>query len=142
MKKLFRLVFHMGLVAMPFYYTNWSRSHFYKNDMFSSVMSRDRFQSIMHFLHFGYEPQQPDDRLSKVRFLINHLNNTMPEIYKPHIELSLDESMVLRRDRLMFQQFRKDKRHKYGVKFFELCMNDGLLLKVQIYCGTKFTDTE
>ena len=62
--------------------------------MFSSVMSRGRFQSIMRFLHFGNEPQQPDDHLGKVRFLINHLNNAMPEIYTPHKKLSLDESMM------------------------------------------------
>ena len=63
--------------------------------MFSSVMSRGRFQSIMRFLHFGDEPQQPDDCLAKVRFLINQLNNTMPEIHISHKELSLDESMML-----------------------------------------------
>ena len=49
----------------------------------------------MRFLHFGNEPQQPDDHLGKVRFLINHLNNAMPEIYTPHKKLSLDESMML-----------------------------------------------
>ena len=109
MKKIFGLVFHMGLVVMPFYCVYWSRSHFYKNDMLSSVMSRERFQSIMRFLHLGNEPQQPHDRFSKVRFLINHLNNTMPEIYTPQKELSLDESMVLWRDWLMFRQFIKAK---------------------------------
>ena len=137
--KIFGLVFHMGLVAMPSYCAYWSRSRLYKNDMFPSVMSRERFQSIMRFLHFGDEPQQPDDRLAKVRFLINHLNNTMPEIYTPHKELSLDESMMLWRGRLVFRQYIKNKRHKYGVKFFELCTDDGLVMKVQIYSGTKLT---
>ena len=59
--------------------------------MFFSVMFRGRFQ----FLHFGDEPQQPDDHLAKVRFLINHLNNAVPEIYTTHKQLSLDESMML-----------------------------------------------
>ena len=81
MKKFFGLVFHMGLTGMPSYRAYWSKmSRFYKNDIFSSVMSQERFQSIMRFLPFGDKPQQPDDRLAKVRFLINHLNNTMPEI--------------------------------------------------------------
>ena len=110
--------------------------------MFSSVMSQERFQSIMRFFHFGNEPQKPDDRLAKVRFLINQLNNTMPEIYAPHKELSLDESMMLWRGRLVFRQYIKNKRHKYGVKFIELCTDDGLVLKIQIYYGTKFPDTE
>ena len=140
MKIFFGLVFHMGLVGMPSYRAYWLRSRLYKNDMFPSVMSRERFQSIMQFLHFGDEPQQPDDRLAKVRFLINHLNNNMPEIYTPHKELSLDESMMLWSGRLVFRQY--IKRHKYGVKFFELCTDDGLVMKVQIYSGTKLTDTE
>ena len=132
----------MGLPGMPSYCAYCSRSRLYKNDMFSSVMPREKFQSIMRFLHFGDEPQEPDDHLAKVIFLINQVNNTMPEIYTPHKELSLDESMMLWRSWLVFRQYIKIKRHKYGVKFFELCTDDGLVLKIQIYFGTKFTDTE
>ena len=80
MEKFFGLLFHMGLGEIPSYHVYWSR---------------ERFQSITRFLHFGDEPQQPDDHLAKVRFLINQLNNKMPEIYTPHKELSLDESMTL-----------------------------------------------
>ena len=49
----------------------------------------------MGFLHFSDKPQQLDDGLVKVRFLINHLNNAMPKIYASNKELSLDESMML-----------------------------------------------
>ena len=42
----------------------------------------------------------------------------------------------------MFWQYMKNKRQKYGVKFFELCTNDDLVLNVKIYSGTKLTDTE
>ena len=50
--------------------------------------------------------------------------------------------MMLWRSRLVFRQYIENKRHKYGVKFFELCTDDGLVLKIQTYSGTKFTDTE
>ena len=66
----------------------------------------------------------------------------MPEINTPHKELSLDESMMLWKGQLVFQQYIKNKRHKYGVKFSEVCMDDAFVLKIQIYSGTKFTDTE
>ena len=56
MEKFFDLVLHMELVEIPSHHAYWSR---------------ERFQSILRFLHFGDEPQQPDDRLAKVRFLIN-----------------------------------------------------------------------
>ena len=50
--------------------------------------------------------------------------------------------MMLSRDQLVFQLYIKNKRHKYWVKLLELSTNDGLVLKVQIYSGTNFTDTE
>lgn len=142
MRQFLGLIFHMGLVAMPSYRCYWSTDRLYKNELFKSVMSRNRFQSIMRFLNFGEEPSFQNDRLSKVRFLLNHLNSTVADVYTPEKELSLDESMMLWRGRLVFRQYIKNKRHKYGVKFFELCTNDGFVLKAEIYSGVKFADTE
>ncbi|CAG5001482.1 unnamed protein product [Parnassius apollo] len=50
-------------------------------------------------------------------------------------ELSLDESMVLWRDRLLFRQFIKNKRHKYGIELYVLAEPDGTVLKFQVYAG-------
>lgn len=35
--------------------------------------------------------------------------------------------------RLLFRQYIKNKKHKYGVKLYELCESDGLVLKIKIY---------
>ena len=83
MKKFFGVILHMGLVAMPSYKCYWSTSRFYKNEFFSSVMSRARFEAILCFLHFGENPKFPNDRLAKVRLLVDHLNNTMSNIFIP-----------------------------------------------------------
>ena len=141
-KQFFGLVFHMGIVAMPSYRSYWSKDRLYSNKLFKSVMSRNWFQSIMRFLIFGEEPTFQDDRLRKIRFLLNHLNNATAEVYTPDKDLSLDESMMLWRGRLVFSQYIKSKRHKYGVKFFELYTNDGFVLKTEIYSGTKFADIQ
>ncbi|KAF0752657.1 piggyBac transposable element-derived protein 4-like [Aphis craccivora] len=61
----------------------------------------------------------------------------MNEIYEPSKNLSIDESMVLWRGRLIFRQYIKNKRHKYGVKMHMLTepefvvekLMDGLLYK-------------
>ena len=142
MKQFFGLVFHMGNVAMPSYRSYWSKDRLYSNELFKSVMSRNRFQSIMRYLNFGEEPAFQDDRLPKIRFLLNDPNNTTAEVYTPDKDLSLDESMMLWRGRLVFHQYIKNKRHKYGAKFFELCTNDGFMLKTEIYSGTKFADMQ
>lgn len=73
-------------------------------------------------LHFAPNPKEnepePEDRLYKVRFVVDHFNNKMTEIYSPGKELSLDESMVLWRGRLFFRQYILGKRHKYGIKLY------------------------
>ena len=63
-------------------------------------------------------------------------------IYVPDENLSLDESMVLWRGRLVFRQYIKNKKHKYGVKFYELCESDGIILRISIYSGESYEDDE
>ena len=94
----------------------------------------------MPFSQFYEEPDNEGDRLSKIRFLLNHLNNTVTDIYTPHIKLSLDESMVFLRRRLVFRQYIKKKKHKFDVTFFELCTNEGFVLIVGVYSGVKFAN--
>ncbi|XP_018397169.1 PREDICTED: piggyBac transposable element-derived protein 4-like [Cyphomyrmex costatus] len=42
---------------------------------------------------------------------------------------------MLWRGRLHFRQYIKNKKHKYGIKLYELCESDGLVMKIKIYCG-------
>ena len=83
-KDFLRLVLHMGLVPMQTYKPYWSQDRLYQNKLFKSVMTRDRFTSVMRFLNFGEEPNNEDNRLGKIRFLINHLNTIFAEIFTPH----------------------------------------------------------
>ncbi|KAG5864001.1 hypothetical protein JTB14_007635 [Gonioctena quinquepunctata] len=59
----------------------------------------------------------------------------MRENYVPDKNICIDESMMLWRGRLHFRQYIKNKKHKYGVKLYELCESDGLVMKIKIYCG-------
>lgn len=70
-------------------------------------MLKKRFQSIMSFSHFGEEPTFKNDYASEIRFLLNRLNNRVTEIYTPHKELLLHESMMLWRGRLVLHQYIK-----------------------------------
>lgn len=44
-------------------------------------------------------------------------------------------NLSLWRGRLSFRQYTPSKAHKYGIKFFELCTNDGFVLDLVIYKG-------
>ncbi|XP_047144699.1 piggyBac transposable element-derived protein 4-like [Hydra vulgaris] len=64
----------------------------------------------------------------------------MNNIYCPNENISIDESMMFWKGRLVFRQYVKNKRHKYGIKFYELCESDGIVLKVKIYSGETTLD--
>lgn len=59
----------------------------------------------------------------------------MNNVYYPGKNLSLDESMVLWRGRLLFRQYIKNKRHKFGIKLYVLTEPDGVVLKFAVYTG-------
>ena len=92
----------MGLISLPSYKKYWSNDLLYKNEHFSSTMSRELFESILRFFNFGEEPMFDNDRLSKIRMIIEHLKKTMLELIVPEKNLSIDESMMLLRGRLIF----------------------------------------
>ncbi|KAI4462106.1 piggybac transposable element-derived protein 4 [Holotrichia oblita] len=90
----------------------------------------------MRCLHFSSCDENNEDRLARIRPVMDHFNTKMQSIYSPGKELTLDESMVLWRRRLVFRQYIKNKRHKYGVKLYMLREPNGLVQKFTIYCGS------
>ena len=85
----------------------WCNDLLYKNEHFSSTLSREWFESILRFFNFGVEPMFDNDRLSKIRMIIEHLKKTMLELIVPEKNLSIDESMMLLRGRLIFDSTSK-----------------------------------
>ena len=42
----------------------------------------------------------------------------------------------------MFGQYIKNKRHKYGVKLYELCVSNGIVLRISVYSGEGYSDQD
>ena len=83
MKKFIGLIFSMGLVLLPSYKKYWSKDLLHKNKHFPSVMNRERFESILRFFNFGEKPMFENDRLSKLRMIMDHLNKVILEVITP-----------------------------------------------------------
>lgn len=134
------LIIHLGTIRMNRLQDYWRTHRLFNLPAFKEFMSRDRFMVILRCLHFSRNPlpgqEKPEDRLYKIRPLIDYFNARMGEIYYPCKELSLDESMVLWRGRLVFRQYIKNKRHKYGLKLYLLTEPDGMVQKFAVYTGT------
>ena len=56
-------------------------------------MRRDQFLAILRFLHDNDETY--NNRLGKLKYLVDYLNNTWKNIYAPEARLSLVESLTL-----------------------------------------------
>lgn len=130
----------MGTIRLNRLQDYWKTHRLFNLPAFKNYMSRDRFMVIFRCLHFSRNPlpgeQTPADRLFKIRPVLDYFNSRMNDIYYPSKELSLDESMVLWRGRLVFRQYIKNKRHKYGVKLYILTEPDGIIQKFAVYTGT------
>lgn len=105
--------------------------------IFSSMMTGRRFEQLLRCfsVHGGAENPDANDRLQKIRSLLNICLRNFQDAYTPAKELSLDESLLLFRGRLSFRTYMKNKKTKYGIKFYELCSYDGYVLNLDIYKG-------
>ena len=86
MKQFITLSLLMGIVVKPGISDYWRTSPPLKGSIFNSVMSRNRFQSSLQFLHFAdnsqFDPNDADcDRLYKVRRAVDYLVNTVKTVY-------------------------------------------------------------
>ena len=130
----------MGVVYKPRIQLYWSTDAIYHTDIFPSVMARDRFLLILHFLHFAdnstFNASDPKrDRLWKIRPFIQMIRDRCQQVYTPGQDLCVDESLLLFKGRLAFKQFIKSKRARFGIKLFELCTKRGVLLDLIVYTG-------
>ena len=100
MKQFIALSLLMGIVRKPEIAQYWSTNPLLKGSIFNSVMPRNRFQSILQFLHFAdnsqFDPNDPDrDRLYKVRPVVEYLVNKFRTVYIPEDHISIDEELLL-----------------------------------------------
>lgn len=136
LRKFLGLCMLMGNLGFPSIQHFWSTSPLYEHPIFSKTMARNRFQTILHCLCFYDANTDPTEhRLHKINNVLNHLLNNFSKVFSPGKNLSLDEAMVLWRGRLSFRQYIKNKRHKYGIKLYELCTSDGYILNILVYTG-------
>lgn len=101
----------------------WSHSdiHCLLGSKLGDVISRDRYVQIKRYLHFSDERNADvGDKLSKVRFLLDHCRNTFQSEYVPHKQVSIDEAMIPVKGRLGLKQYMKDKPVKFGIKVWVL----------------------
>lgn len=136
MKHFFCLILYMGLVKLPKIADYWSKDEIMGQNFPRTVMSRNRFELLLQMIHFSQDDDNnQSDRLHRVKHLLDVMNDNFKRNYIPGQNICIDESMVPFRGRLIFRQYNKQKRHKYGIKLFKLCTLPGYTYRINIYAG-------
>ncbi|KAE9533968.1 hypothetical protein AGLY_008704 [Aphis glycines] len=125
---------NMGLVNMPNLRDYWRTDFLYKTRV-PEVMSRNRFELILGMFHCGNNEIIEHGRLNKIQHLVDMLVANFNKWYIPEDKVYIDESVVPFIGRLVFRQYLKNKRHRYGIKIFKLCSKDFYSLRYNIYAG-------
>lgn len=145
MKKFIGMLLYMTVLDLPRLTDFWRRQSIFHVPFPATVMSRDRFMSILSCLHVSdpgtdEEHEQAKgtenyDRLHRVRQLMEMLRINCKVIYHPRQHLSVDERMVATKATLSIKQHMKAKPTKWGLKFFVLADVNGYTLDFKLYAG-------
>ncbi|XP_039751370.1 piggyBac transposable element-derived protein 4-like [Pararge aegeria] len=135
--KFLGLLIFMGLNKLPKISDYWSNKKLYKNEIARQAMSRNRFELLLRCWHFedSFFHASNTDRLIKIRRLVQLLTATFRNAKTPGEYITVDETMVAFRGRIKFMQYIPGKRHKYGIKLFKVCDDDGYTYDLIVYEG-------
>jgi len=134
-KQLFGLLIWTGLVVLPTYELYWSCSEIFATN-FGSVMSRNRFEILMQMLHFSDNANaDTTNRLYKLGTVMDDIMSNSNYCMQPVDKLCIDESLVKCMGRLSFKQYIKNKRDRFGIKEFKLCIPPCYTIALKVYAG-------
>jgi hypothetical protein len=137
MRTFLGIILWMGLTPHPSITSYWSKNYIYKSNI-SNYMKRNRFELLLRSFHCCNNNECPrGDRIFKIRGLVDMLVNKFKNYNIPGENVCVDESIIPFVERLSFRQYIQNKRHRYEIKVFKLCTNDGYTVGFEIYAGDR-----
>lgn len=114
----------------------WDSKGDMNNSMVSNSMRRDRFRQILKYMHCA-DNLQPnfEDKMWKLRPLMDLLKSKFINNWIPEQELDYDESMIRYYGRHSCKQFIRGKPIRFGYKMWCLNSVSGYLINFDMYQG-------
>ncbi|KAL7635346.1 UNVERIFIED_CONTAM: hypothetical protein RMT77_014413 [Armadillidium vulgare] len=133
----FGILLLSGYNKLPFRRMYWERRPDSNNNLVNNSISRNKFEKIHQFLHFNDNMTiDPNDKVYKIRPLIDHLNNKFFNFVEPlGSKFSLGEAMEPYYGHHSMKQFIRGKPVTFGFKFWCLTTPEGYLVKFHPYTG-------
>lgn len=142
MKVFISLHLSMGLVNKSELTDYRTRFWLTETPGFNKVMSRNRFQIILTFLHFVNNDNRTErgkpghDHLFKVCLILDEILPRFKTVYSPTKELSLEEMTIAFKGRSTLKMYNPKKPDKYGYKAFVLSeASTGYVVRWTMYTG-------
>ncbi|KAJ8931442.1 hypothetical protein NQ314_015624 [Rhamnusium bicolor] len=134
----------MGLNHLPKVCLYWSSNEMFGNRRIQGITKRDRFDTLLNNFHLlnNEDLTADNDRLLKLKGIVNLICNQFKETLSPGNSVVIDESMVPWRDQLVFRQYLPAKSHKYGLKLYKICTPEGYTYDLRIYAGKNAPDVQ
>ena len=144
------LLLYTSLVSLSSIQDYWKRNHLMSVPFPQTVMTRDRFRSLMWNIHLS-DPDEDEindqkkgtpeyDKLFRVKPLMDDIRIACQAHYHPRKEVAVDERMVATRAKTGMTQYLKDKPTKWGIKLFVLAESrSGYTLNFNVYKGKSHT---
>ncbi|KAK3928359.1 PiggyBac transposable element-derived protein 3 [Frankliniella fusca] len=132
----FGILIFMGVSRLPALTDYWASST--RIPQVADVMSRKRFQDIHANIHFHNNEEEGEDRLLKIRPLLNHIRKKCQNV-EQECHLSVDERMQKYKGTRAgnIRQYMPDKpSSKWGFKLFVLAGASGFTYDFIPYCGS------
>lgn len=134
-KTFLGIVLWMGLSPQPTLASYWTKDTLYASNI-PDFMKRKRFELILRTFHCCNNNMcPPGDRLHKIKELLDMLMAKYKFACTPKESMCIDESIVPFVGKLSFKQYIQNKRHRYGIKIFKLCINNFYTVGFKIYAG-------
>jgi hypothetical protein len=123
-KAFLGIVINMGMIPLPDMKDYWSNEWTTEIKFFCDVMPRDRFLQIFWMLHVGSdainETNTAIKRTKKVHGVIEHIEKNFQQHFVPGKNISIDESTVGFKGKILFKTYNPKKPTKWGLRLFVL----------------------
>ena len=128
-----------GYAPKPSRRSHWQSSPDLRNDAIYNSMRRNRFEYIMKCLHFKNNAHlDPEDKYSKLRPLIAHLQKKFMLHFIPSQNISHDEAMIEYFGKHSCKQAIRMKPIRFGYKVWCQNTKPGYLLAFDVYQGKTY----
>ena len=97
-------------------------------------MSLNRYEDLKRFIHFADNTSQSDDKIRKVRPLVEELHKRY-NLITTEEHVSTDEQIVSFKGRSCLRQYLPKKPHKWGYKLWVLCGASDYAYDFEVYTG-------